>query len=302
MQLIEAAPDLYLIPLDQNLPGFRHFIGAWLYTAEKTILIDVGTAATLSVLVTALNRLGVRRLDAVLLTHIHIDHAGGIGDLVDHFPHTPVVCHDSAIGHLADPTRLWEGSLKTLGHTARVYGPIRPVAPDLLLNAARFREHGIEPVMTPGHAVHHVSYILGPYLFAGEAGGVFLRIPGGGFYLRPATPPRFFLETYMKSLNSLIRKMPSIICYSHFGMREDAVEMLKIHGDQLLLWEKIVHDEIKSSRREDPVETCLGRLLEEDRLLAGFSKLEKAVQEREKGFLRNSIQGFTGYLVDRDTA
>ncbi|MFC1516692.1 MBL fold metallo-hydrolase [Thermodesulfobacteriota bacterium] len=299
MHLSEIAPELYLIPLDQNLPGFKDFVGAWLYKAEKTILVDVGTSATLPVLLKALASLGVRRLDAILLTHIHIDHAGGIGDLVIHFPDTPVVCHDTAIRHLTDPKRLWEGSLKTLGQTARAYGPIRPVPPDLLFDAAQFRDYGIVPVLTPGHAEHHVSYILGPYLFAGEAGGVFLDLPDDRFYLRPATPPRFFLETYMKSLDALIERNPSTICYGHFGINRNALEMLEFHRHQLLLWEKIVRYEIEASGEKDLFAACLDRFLSEDPLMAGFYHMKKVVQEREKGFLRNSVKGFAGYLSER---
>ena len=78
----ELAKNLWLIPLNYKLTGFTSFIGAWLYKGEKTFVVDVGPAATVPVLLKALDELGVRRLDAVLLTHIHIDHAGGIGDFV----------------------------------------------------------------------------------------------------------------------------------------------------------------------------------------------------------------------------
>ncbi len=121
MNIIEIAPKLSLIPLDQDIPGFGSFIGSWLYKGEKTFLVDVGPAATVPLLINALDSLGVKSLDAILLTHIHIDHAGGIGDLASRFPDTPVVCHGSGIPHLRDPSRLWQGSVKTLGDVATGY-------------------------------------------------------------------------------------------------------------------------------------------------------------------------------------
>jgi glyoxylase-like metal-dependent hydrolase (beta-lactamase superfamily II) len=302
MNPAEVASKLYLIPLDQNLPGFISFIGAWLYKGEHTVLVDVGPGATVPGLVEALGALGVKHLDAILLTHVHIDHAGGIGDLILHFPDTPVVCHESAIRHLTDPSRLWEGSLRTLGDTARAYGPIRPVPLNLLCDATRYQAHDIDPIPTPGHAPHHVSYMVDTYLFAGEAGGVCLDISGGDYYLRPATPPRFFLENAVKSIDALIAKKPSIICYGHFGIKQKAVAMLKTHREQLFFWKKIVRDETKRKTPADGVgffEACLERLLKEDSLMAGYFQMAPAVQEREKGFLRNSIKGFAGYLSHR---
>jgi len=86
----------------------------------------------------------------------------------------------------------------------------------------------------------HVSYLTEKYLFAGEAGGVFLSLNSGDEYLRPATPPRFFLEISTGSINTLIERNPERICYGHYGIRENAVNMLKKHRNQLLLWEEII--------------------------------------------------------------
>jgi hypothetical protein len=140
---------------------------------------------------------------------------------------------------------------------------------------------------------------LGPYLFAGEAGGVCLDISGNGFYLRPATPPRFFLETSIQSIDALIFRKPSMICYGHFSIKEDAVSLLKTHRDQLLLWEEIIKDEIvnlQGTEGEDLFNGCLLRLLKQDPCLKDFFYMDEAVKERERGFLKNSIKGFTGYL------
>jgi glyoxylase-like metal-dependent hydrolase (beta-lactamase superfamily II) len=299
MSPLEVAPKLSLIPLDQNLSGFTSFIGAWLYKGRKTFLVDVGPAATIAVLLKALDALEVRHLDAILLTHIHIDHAGGVGDLAAYFPNTPIVCHQKGHQHLIDPSRLWEGSLKTLGETAWAYGPFRPLPSKLLVDAARYTASEVEPILTPGHAAHHVSFLVDTYLFVGEAGGVCLDLSGIDAYLRPATPPRFFLETSIASIDNLIAKKPSRICYGHFGIKEDAVEMLKTHRKQLFFWEKIIQEEMNLTRQADDtsfLDNCLQRCLQEDSNLKAFFHMDAAVKEREKQFLLNSINGFVGYL------
>jgi len=299
MKLIEFTPELYLIPLDQNLPGFTSFISSWVYKGKKTFLVDVGPAATVPVLLKSLESLGIWHLDAVLLTHIHVDHAGRTGDLAESFPDVPIICHEKGIQHLIDPSRLWQGSLKTLGQTAQAYGPFRPVSRKMLYNAARYHTDKIIPILTPGHAPHHVSYLLGPYLFAGEAGGVYLDIFGDDFYLRPATPPRFDLETSIKSIDDLIAQNPSVICYGHFGMNKNALNMLKAHRKQLLFWRNIIEDQMvhfSGPEDEDFLNAALQCLLKHDPFLKGFFHMDEAVQHRERGFLKNSIKGFTGYL------
>jgi glyoxylase-like metal-dependent hydrolase (beta-lactamase superfamily II) len=288
--------NLFLITLDPFLRGFENFIGAWLYKGDINFIVDVGPSVTAPGLIKAIEDLGVAHLDYILLTHIHIDHAGGIGEVAHHFTETPIVCHSAGIKHLVDPTRLWEGTIKTLGALGQGYGPIKGVEKKRFLDAESFKSKVIKCFLTPGHSAHHSSFLTDDYLFAGEAGGVCFPIEPDYEYLRPATPPTFFLETSIKSIDTLIAEAPKWICYSHFGMKNDAKGMLSRHKDQLYLWEKIIRDELESSPKKDFVSDCLNLLLQQDRNLAGFFALDQSAQERESGFLTNSIRGFVGYL------
>ena len=223
---------LYLIQLPLAVPGFNGFIGAWVHTAHPAAIIDVGPATTAPLLLEALAAIGFEQPDFILLTHIHIDHAGGVCAIADAFPQSPVVCHPKAIPHLIDPDRLWQGTLKTLGDLALAYGPIAPVSPAQVIATSDLKSSDIACIETPGHAVHHISYAVHDLLFAGEAGGVCLPLAHDAYYLRPATPPRFFLNTYLESLDRLLSRSPRYICYGHVGMRPNATHLLRAHRDQ----------------------------------------------------------------------
>ncbi len=291
--------QLYRVPLPVPIAGFEDFISAWVYTADPVCVIDAGPAVSGNVLLAALDELGVNRLDYVLLTHIHIDHAGGVRALSDAFPEAPVVCHPKGIAHVAEPGRLWQGSLKTLGEIAQAYGPIEPVPRERLCSADQLRSDSFTAVPTPGHAAHHYSYLLNGILFAGEAGGNCLPLDDGGCYLRPATPPRFFLETHLQSLDRLIALNPERICYGHVGMQTEANRLLKAHRDQLLHWKELIRPFFAAQHEDEAaaIAACRDHLLENDPLLAGFTSLPTAVQERERSFIINSIKGYWGYLA-----
>ncbi len=302
MAPIAITPKLHLIPLDQKLTGYFSFIGAWLYQGEKTFLVDVGPTATIPTLFKALETLGVQKLDAILLTHIHLDHAGGIGHVAAQYPDAPIVCHKSGLKHLADPGRLWEGSLKTLGDTARAYEPMQPVPESRLNDAENFKAHGLEAFMTPGHASHHVSYLYDSCLFAGEAGGVMIKLPDNKFYLRPATPPRFFFETNVQSVDVLLGVSNEIMCYGHYGAVKNSQELLKAHRQQLFTWLDIIQKQAEKNDENDLVERCIETLLKEDPLLAAWDRIDHDIQERELFFLNNSVRGFLGYLETSEQA
>ena len=296
----QMGESVYRIELPVAIPGFEKFIAAWVYAQGPVVLIDVGPSSTTQYLLSALQEIGIRHLDWILLTHVHIDHSGAVGDVARAFPQTPVVCHPKAVEHLIDPQRLWEGSVKTLGDVAQRYGPIASVPAAQVLTADRFSATPIMPVVTPGHAAHHYSYLIGDMLFAGEAGGVCLALENGRYYMRPATPPRFILEIYLDSIDRLIALQPQTICYGHVGAQPDAVTMLQTHRDQLQLWHQMVRPWFKSNPTPDEstLSACLSHMLEKDPLLSGYALLPPAEQSRERFFLMNSLRGYWGYLRD----
>jgi glyoxylase-like metal-dependent hydrolase (beta-lactamase superfamily II) len=226
-----------------------------------------------------------------------LDHAGAIGEVAAKFGDTPIVCQAAGIPHLIEPQRLWEGSKKVLGETALGYGPIKAVAPERLVDAAEFSEPDIETIQTPGHAVHHVSYIINDYLFAGETAGVWMDIGSAGEYLRPATPPRFFLDTAITSLERLIAAAPRWLCYSHFGIGDGARERLSRHKNQMLFWEQVIGELFEEHQHADDLEEkCARKLQAEDPLMKNFGALPPMIHEREAYYVRNSIKGFLGWL------
>lgn len=299
--VIQFGEHLTLIPLPQKMPGFDRFITAWLIGGERTYLIDPGPAVTIGLLASILADLGVRGLDAILLTHIHIDHSGGIGDLVARYPDTPVVCHARAVEHLVDPARLWAGSVATLGDTARAYGPITPVPVRQVVPVEQLDETGVTVIPTPGHAVHHVSYLIAETLFAGEACGVYRELPDG-YYLRPATPPEFYLETSLASIQALEEVPCQRMCFGHFGLTREPARLLRAHRRQLQFWAAELARLGPATDGTNQVETCRTALLQQDPQLAGFKQFSKTDQQRELSFMANSIRGFLGYLQKSETA
>jgi glyoxylase-like metal-dependent hydrolase (beta-lactamase superfamily II) len=285
-----------LIELRQDRPGFDRFIGSWLCPFDKTVVIDVGPSRSVTKLIESLSVLGIREVDFVLLTHIHMDHAGGLAEFLDHFPMARAVCHSKAISHLVDPSKLWLGSQKTLGDLAEAYGPIRPVKKERLIPHTEARVEGIDIIETPGHAPHHLSFIIQENLFAGEAGGIYLAVKDWE-YLRPATPPVFFLNEFLGSIDRLLTAKDLPICYAHFGKANSSHRMLKRERAQLLLWETVLREEItKGDHRL--MERGMARLLAEDPELKAFEAMSSADQDREKFFIGNSIKGYLGFLQE----
>jgi glyoxylase-like metal-dependent hydrolase (beta-lactamase superfamily II) len=289
--------DCKLIEIKQKLPGFNQFIGSWLYRGDINFVVDVGPANSVFRLIDALTEMKIENIDYIFLTHIHIDHSGGLTRFLKHFPMAKDLCHEKGIKHLVNPDRLWESSAKILGEISEIYGPLSPVEEKYFISQHNTFDKDIVVIDTPGHASHHLSFVYNGNLFVGEAGGNYLRVQGKD-YLRPATPPIFHLTTFLSSIEKLIQLEDMQICYAHFGKANSSHEMLKRSRDQILNWEKIIRRELLSDSN-DLIERCVKSLLSEDPELNAFQHLESNVQKREIFFIQNSIKGYLQYLQSR---
>lgn len=286
---------LELIDLDIEALGYTKFISAWVYAGDEgSFLVDPGPACTMETLLAALDRLGVRHLDWILLTHIHMDHAGGIGHIIEHFPHARVVCHEKAVGHLVDPARLWEGSRKVLGEVAEVYGPIQPVAESRIVTPDRldFGE-GIDVIDTPGHAAHHQCFAHQGRLFCGELFGVFLDL-GERIYLRPATPPRFNLERFLASMDRAAPYGDCRLCFAHYGACADGAQIMEMARQQLIRWVEV----IGAHRKNPDTDIIISDLIAQDPVFARIHDLPEELYQRERFFAANAVSGILQYLAE----
>jgi glyoxylase-like metal-dependent hydrolase (beta-lactamase superfamily II) len=291
-----SSQQLTCIDLDQpTLAGFRQFVSAWLFRlGSHSLLIDPGPLSTIPHLIKELRRQQVERLDFILLTHIHIDHAGGTGALLREYPMAQVICHPEGVRHLVAPDKLWQGSQKVLGALAATYGEIVPVPPGNIAFAEEIGSTGGRAYLTPGHAPHHLCFLFDDLLFAGEVAGVRCEIPAG-IYMRPATPPRFIQEVAIASLQRMIELAPRRMIFAHYGLVDNALEHLHIGHRQLHLWVEGVRAcaQLDENRQQAAI---LDWLLAHDPHLRPISQLPADIQARERTFLSNTLRGMLEYV------
>ncbi len=297
MKIIEVTDELYLVDLPQNLEGFRDFISSWILKHEsKGLVVDVGPSSTIERLVEAIRYLKIDEVEYVLLTHIHIDHAGGIGKFLKYYPNAKVVVHEKGVKHIVNPEKLWKSSKEVLGKIAEAYEEPLPINEENVYSGdIEFCGRTIEVIKTPGHAPHHQSYLIGDYLFLGEAAGVHMPLKEG-YYLRPATPPKFFYDVYEDSLRKLL-KIEGIACFGHFGFEKNSVEIVEKAMDQIRLWVDVV-SRIAKEREDEKEITDLARneLLKRDQLFSRYKLLDEDVKKREDYFIENSLRGILDYV------
>ncbi|HOP48029.1 MAG TPA: MBL fold metallo-hydrolase [Desulfobacteraceae bacterium] len=279
-----------LIDVSQAIKGFEGFIGSWYIADDKSMIFDVGPPRSARYLIDALDDKGIKKVDYIFLTHIHIDHAGGLAELLAYFPMACAVCHRKGIRHLTDPSDLWLNSKEVLGKTAEAYGMPKPVARNRVIAHDELMIDDVLVLETPGHAAHHLSFCYKDRLFAGEAAGIHLIIKGSE-YMRPATPPVYFFESSVRSIEILSKLDDMPIYFPHFGKGESSHRHLRNYLDQLNLWKNEIHNQIHLGT-DDIIERCLHEFLDKDVRLKAFDKMTEENKIREKADLELCINGF----------
>jgi len=185
------------------------------------LIVDPGPTTGLDTLLEGLGGVEPR---ALLLTHIHLDHAGASGKLVERFPELAVYVHEVGAPHLVDPEVLLASARQLYGEDMdRLWGEVVPV-PERNVRAlagGETVEGDFRVEYTPGHASHHVTYLSqsSGEAFVGDVAGV--RIPPVDHVLPPTPPPDVDLEAWEKSLQTLERLRPRALCMTHFGRVDD---------------------------------------------------------------------------------
>lgn len=288
---------------DPNRPEFGDMFGGWLTEFDgRTFLIDCGVGSGGPSLARRLKeRLGERPLDYILLTHIHLDHSGGLADIFSLWPGTRVLAHAKGLRHLVEPARLWESTKEVMGELADMYGRPAPLDQDRFLAHNQAELPGLTIFETPGHAPHHLSFKLGEVMFLGEAGGC-PYYHQGRLLSRPATPPRYFPATTLASIQLLLNEPDARAYGGHTHEAVPAHECLQVSRDQLMAWEAFVRRPQSARRPGEEYLDHLNRLTDglfaEDPNLIPLNDLPAVDLWRERYFMRNSVEGFVKYLEE----
>ena len=210
--------------IDLNFQGVSGTIASYvLDTGDGLALIDTGPASTLPALQAGLHQLGAS-LEAVrhiLLTHIHLDHAGAAGTLLAQLPEARVYVHSRGAAHLQSPERLMASAAQIYGDQMQsLWGEMRPIpeAQMTVLDGGETLTLGrlvVRPLYTPGHAVHHLAYHIGADLFVGDVGGI--RLEPHQSPRPPTPPPDIDLEAWASSIELLRGVQADTIHLTHFG-------------------------------------------------------------------------------------
>jgi len=293
-----------VIEIDTMLGGWERVTAGYLIEGDAPVLVETGSQSSVPALLAQLDRLGLAADDlaGVVVTHIHLDHAGGVGDVARAFPKATVYVHPKGARHLADPTRLVDSA-------ARVYGPLLDSLYGRLDPTPVERIHVLEDgeavrisanrslvaVDSPGHAKHHLGLhdSLSGVLFAGDAVGV--KLPDAGV-LRPSTPPPDFdLASALHSLRRFAERRPTALALAHYGLLADPLDILDEADGTLRRWADVAES---AYRKGEDIAAALATEFESD--LDGVPEEQREKLEVMNGVHSNAA-GLRRWLSARDS-
>jgi glyoxylase-like metal-dependent hydrolase (beta-lactamase superfamily II) len=274
----KVAENIYLI--DAQMYSFSEFTSVYLLAEEKMTLIESGPSTSAEFILDGIRQLGFDPKDMahIIVTHVHLDHAGGAGVLLKEMPQAKIIAHERGTRHLVDPSRLVKSVEQTWGEEGmRRYGVISPIDRERVCSVKDgdvielSKEQKLSIIYAPGHAHHQICIYesRNKGLFTGDAVGIYFS---EGEILIPATPPPDFdLNISINTIKRLMALPTEMLLFSHFGVTKKVAETLELAVEELKRWGDVTWKAMKGGDFEDAL----------DELKAQASKKMESVRERK---------------------
>lgn len=287
--------DLYYV--DTEMFDSLGYGAVYILDAEQPAIVDSGTGANYELVLEGLAELGIgpEDLAAIVLTHVHLDHAGGASVLAEHCPNADVYIHESGARFLRDPTRIWAGTKAVVGDRIEYYREPDPIPDDRLVELAdgdtiNLGDHTLDVHSAPGHAFHQVIYYdsVNDGVFCADAAG--LNIPGLDGVRQTSPPSDFDLEQCVEDIETIRDLDPQALYYPHFGDRETD-GLLDEYERVITTWV----EDIEAKREE---------LGDDDAVIEYFVEQTETfdvwTEQHARGEERMNVEGVLQYLDGRE--
>ena len=269
------------------------FISVYLIIDEKIAIIETGPACSHDNLVRGIQAAGLnlQDIDYVIPTHIHLDHFGGGGHIMDICENARAIVHPKAYKHVSDIENWWKGSCDFLGDIANLYGKPRSIVPSRLISAEEGFELSLgklnhKAIHTPGHAPHHITWVCNKDAFVGDSAGLWYPKLEKSF---PVTPGYYRHDLALKSIKKMALLDLEYLHYTHFGPRK-ALNVFEETQEEFQIWMNIVKEGCNQELSSNQI---LGMLFER-RLGLLESDKNHGVHQRETHL--GTVEGMIGWL------
>lgn len=300
VSVTDLGNSLYMI--DAGMHDEPERLACYLFDTPERVLVECGPSNVLPHLVAALESIGVDDVAAMVVTHIHLDHAGGAGHFANRYPTSRIGVHTRGAPHLIDPSRLWASAERvwTAEGMNELWGPMEPVAEDRIMvldegsTVPLGANRSLEVMYTPGHAQHHIVFTEAQSgaMFVGDAVGI--AFPHGHM-VQPVTPPPDFDEpTSVTQLRRMAARDPAVVGFAHYGVTDDVARVFAQAEERLSDWVEFVRALDGSTDGVDALrDWVLGRYRSE-----GLS--EEAIEQYDKNtFWPMQVTGIERWLSQR---
>lgn len=256
---VERCNDIYYV--DTGMFGVPEYGSVYLINAERPALIDTGIGTNYEHILDMLDEVGVARTDLanILITHVHLDHAGGAGFLAEACPNADVYIHEIGARHLIDPSGLIKGTKRAVGDQWQYYTEPKPLPEERIVELADgdtvdLSDRTLDVYHAPGHAPHQVIFHDNPndLIFAADAAGVWL--PAKETVYTPSPPPNFDLEQVLEDVELISDLDPEVLLFAHYGPGpEDVHGVLVDYREAMEEWVTSVEAKYKELGEEADV-------------------------------------------------